>query len=170
VWRGRIEDRRYDYPDRRLTQRDIVVRLRIQWNEAGSEVSLDWKGAASYEGGYKHRDETVVKIGDATQMAGILEALGFVITRATDREVRTYQLGDAMLRFELYPRMDTLLEVEGPEDSIESAIRASGLARDSFNADRLYQFVQRYEARTGQRGAISDAELAGKYFYPLEDA
>jgi predicted adenylyl cyclase CyaB len=170
VWSGRIEDRRYDYPDRRLTRRDTVVRLRIQWNATGSEVSLDWKGPASYEGGYKHRDETVVRIGDAAQMAGILEALGFVVTRAIDREVRTFQLGEAKLRFELYPRMDTLLEVEGPERSIESAIRASGLPRDSFNADRLFQFVQRYEARTGQRAAISDAELAGKYLYPLEDA
>ena len=66
--------------------------------------------------------------------------------------------------------MDTLLEVEGPEPAIEAAIVASGLPRDSFNADRLYQFVQRYEARTGQRAAISDAELAGEYRYPLEDA
>jgi len=66
--------------------------------------------------------------------------------------------------------MDTLLEVEGPAAAIESAIRASGLPRDSFTADRLYMFVQRFEARTGQRAAICDAEWSGEYRFPMEDA
>ena len=66
--------------------------------------------------------------------------------------------------------MDTLIEIEGPEDAIEAAIRASGLPRDSFTPDRLYMFVQRYEARTGQRAAICDAELRGEYRFQLQDA
>jgi hypothetical protein len=103
-------------------------------------------------------------------MAGILSALGYVVTRAIDRDVRVLRLGDATLRVERFPRMDTLLEVEGPGPAIEAAIRASGLPRESFTADRLYQFVQRFEARTGQRAAICDDELAGNFRYPLEDA
>ena len=167
---GRLEDRRYDYPDRRLTMKDLVLRLRVQWNGTASNATLDWKGAATFEGGYKHRDETSLRIGDPAQMASILEALGFEVTRAVDRNVRVLQLGDATVRFERFPRMDTLLEVEGPESAIEEAIRVSGLPRGAFNADRLYQFVQRYEARTGQRAAICDAELRGEYRYPPEDA
>ena len=170
VSEGRLEDRRYDYPDRRLTMKDLVLRLRVQRNSISSTVTLDWKGAATFEGGYKHRDETSLTIGDATQMAGILEALGFEVTRAIDRNVRVLQLGDAIVRFERFPRMDTLLEIEGPETAIEGAIRASGLPREAFTADRLYQFVQRYESRTGQRAAICDAELRGEYRYPLEYA
>ena len=99
-------------------------------------------------------------------MAGILDALGFVVTRAVDRDIRVLQFGEAMLRFERFPRMDTLLEVEGPEAAIETAIRASGLPRESFNADRLFQFVQRFEARTGQRAAICDDELARRLPFP----
>jgi adenylate cyclase class IV len=133
-------------------------------------ATLDWKGAASFEAGYKHRDETSVTIGDAVQMAGILSALGYVVTRAIDRDVRVLRLGDATLRVERFPRMDTLLEVEGPEAAIEAAIRASGLPRESFTPDRLYTFVQRYEARTGHRAAICDAEAAGVYRFSLEDA
>ena len=170
VSEGRLEDRRYDYPDRRLTMKDLVLRLRVQRNSVSSTVTLDWKGAATFEGGYKHRDETNLTIGDAAQMAGILEALGFEVTRAIDRNVRVLQLGDATIRFERFPRMDTLLEIEGSEAAIEEAIRASGLPREAFTADRLYQFVQRYEIRTGQRAAICDAELRGEYRYPLEDA
>ena len=167
---GRLEDRRYDYPDRRLTMKDLVLRLRVQWNGTASNATLDWKGAATFEGGYKHRDETSLRIGDPAQMASILEALGFEVTRAVDRNVRVLQLGDATVRFERFPRMDTLLEIEGPESAIEEAIRVSGLPREAFIADRLYQFVQRYEARTGQRAAICDAELRGEYRYPPEDA
>ena len=73
-------------------------------------------------------------------------------------------------RFERFARMDTLLEVEGPEDAIEAAISASGLPRESFTPDRLYMFVQRFEARTGQRAAICDDESSGSYAFPLEDA
>jgi len=167
---GRIEDRRYDYPDRRLTMRDIVLRLRVYRNAEGATASLDWKGAASFEAGYKHREELSVAIADAGQMSGILTALGFVVTRAIDRTVQMLQLGEATLRFERFPRMDTLLEVEGPEASIESAIRASGIPRNAFVADRLYMFVNRYQARTGQRAAISDDESMGQYAFPLEDA
>lgn len=167
---ARLEDRRYDYPDRRLTMRDVVLRLRVRRNDSGSSASLDWKGAASFEAGYKHRDETSVAVGSPEQMAAILDALGYVVTRAIDRDVRELQLHGAILRFERYPRMDTLLEVEGPENAIEEAIRASGIPRESFTPDRLFMFVQRYEARTGQRAAICDDEASGHYRFPLEDA
>ena len=170
VSQGRLEDRRYDYPDRRLTMRDVVLRLRVSRNGAATSATLDLKGAASYEAGYKHREETSVPVGNAGQMAGILTALGYVVTRAIDRDVRVLQLGRATLRFERFARMDTLLEVEGPEEAIEAAIAASGLPRESFTPDRLYMFVQRFEARTGQRAAICDDESSGSYPFPLEDA
>ena len=167
---GRLEDRRYDYPDRRLTMSDVVLRLRVKRNGASATATLDLKGAASFEEGYKHREETSVPIGNAGQMAGILTALGYVVTRAIDRDVRMLQLGGATLRFERFARMDTLLEVEGPEEAIEAAIAASGLPRESFRPDRLYMFVQRFEARTGLRAAICDEESSGDYRFPLEDA
>lgn len=167
---GRIEDRRYDYPDRRLTMGDIVLRLRAHRSAQGDSVSLDWKGPATFEAGYKHREELSVGVTDAAQMAAILTALGYVVTRAVDRDITLLQLGDAMLRFERFPRMDTLLEIEGPGPAIETAIEASGIPRDAFTADRLYMFVQRYEARTGQRAAISDNEAMGHYDFLPEDA
>lgn len=167
---GRLEDRRYDYPDRRLTTNDVVLRLRVIRTGTSTSASLDLKGAASYEAGYKHREETSVPVGNAGQMAGILTALGYVVTRAIDRDVRVLRMGRATLRFERFARMDTLLEVEGPEEAIEAAIAASGLSRESFTPDRLYMFVQRFEARTGQRAAICDDESSGDYRFPVEDA
>jgi adenylate cyclase class IV len=149
---------------------DIVLRLRVQRVGDDASAMLDWKGAASYEGGYKHREETSVPIGDAAQMMEILEALGFVVTRAVDRDIQVLKLGEATVRFERFARMDTLLEVEGTPQSIETAIAASGIPRSSFVADRLWQFVERYESRTGQRAAICADELAGNYRYAITDA
>jgi hypothetical protein len=92
------------------------------------------------------------------------------VTRAIDRDISVLRLEGVLLRFERFPRMDTLLEVEGAEAGIENAIRASGLPRDAFTPDRLYMFVQRFEARTGERAAICDAELRGDYRFRIDDA
>jgi predicted adenylyl cyclase CyaB len=167
---NRLEDRRYDYPDNRLTMKDLVLRLRITREGERVSATIDWKGAATFEQGYKHRDETTIAIGDHEGMAKVLTSLGLKVTRAVDRNVTVLRLGGAIVRFERFARMDTLLEVEGPEQDIEHAIRASGIARESFVPDRLYQFVQRYEARTGQRAAICDDESRGDYPFPAASA
>jgi predicted adenylyl cyclase CyaB len=167
---SRLEDRRYDYPDSRLTMKDLVLRLRVTREGERVSASIDWKGAATFEQGYKHRDEMTIGIDDHEGMAKVLASLGLKVTRAIDRNVSVLRLGEAILRFERYARMDTLLEVEGPEPAIEDAIRASGIPRESFVPDRLYQFVQRYEARTGQRAAICDDESRGEYPFRADNA
>jgi hypothetical protein len=70
-----------------------------------------------------------------------------------------YALFGATVRFERYPRLDDLVEVEGAPADIERAIVAIGLPRDGYTVDRLTDFVARYEARTGRRAAICDAIL-----------
>jgi hypothetical protein len=65
-----------------------------------------------------------------------------------------------MVRFEQYPRMDVLLEVEGSPDAIEDAIAATGIPRALFSDERLLDFVARFEERTGLDAALSDRELA----------
>ncbi len=167
---GRLEDRRFDLPGRQLTMRDIVLRLRVLRSGATASAWLDWKGAATFEGGYKHREEVSTPVADAGAMAAILTALGYVVTREIDRQVAEFALGGARVRLERFPRMDTLVEVEGPEVAIEGAIAATGIPRESFTTDRLIAFVARYEARTGERAAICERELRGDYSFALLDA
>lgn len=169
-WQGRLEDRRYDTGDLALAARDVVLRLRVARRSDTVETTLDLKGPTSYEGGFKHRDETSVPVGDAESMAHILGSVGFRISREIDRHVRVFRLGDATVRFERFPRMDPLVEIEGPPESIERAIGILALPRDQFTAERLAAFVERYEARTGERAAVSDREAAGEYRDRIEDA
>jgi hypothetical protein len=52
--------------------------------------------------------------------------------------------------------MDDRVEVEGPPESIEQGILVIGLDRSGYSADRLTDFVARYESRTGQPALLGN--------------
>lgn len=170
VFRGRLEDCRYDTADRQLRLRDDVLRLRVYRDERGARAELGWKGPTRYEDGYKVRDEVGATSPDADGLRYILERMGFVVTREIDRDIIQYELDGAVIRFERYPRMDDLVEVEGEPDAIERAIAVIGLPREAFTSERLFDFVRRWQERTGGSAALCDRELSGEHPYALEDA
>lgn len=170
VFAGRLEDRRWDTPDRALARRDHVLRVRRYLGDASERAELGFKGPTSYVDGFKVREELGAPTGDAEQLSRILEALGYIVTRAIDRSIVQYEVAGAVIRFEQYPRMDMLVEVEGEPSAIEQAIAATGIPREHFSTDRLPAFAARFEARTGARAALCDDELAGRVVYLAEDA
>ena len=170
VFRGRLEDCRYDTIDRQLRARDDVLRLRVYRDEQSTRAELGWKGPTRYEDGYKVRDEIGARSPDAEALRLILERMGFVLTREIDRDITQYELNGAIVRFERYPRMDDLVEVEGDPSAIERAIEVIGLPRDAFTSERLFDFVRRWQDRTGESAALCDRELTGEHPYALEDA
>jgi predicted adenylyl cyclase CyaB len=159
TFEGRLLDQRYDIESRELASRDEVLRVRRYENASSSTAYLDWKGATETQGAYKIREEISTRVHDAAALEQLLERVGFVITMEIDRQIAQYDLNGAMIRFETYPRMDCLVEVEGEPEAIEQAIEALGMARGEFTSDRLATFVERFERRTGVRGAISEKEL-----------
>jgi predicted adenylyl cyclase CyaB len=167
---GELADRRYDTPDRALTARDHVLRVREYRDRAGARATLDWKGATSYEAGYKVREELSTDAADAGALATMLERLGYAVIREIEREIHQFIFRGATVRIEQYPRMDALVEVEGTPESIEAAIAGTGLPRDGFTPDRLPAFINRFERRTGERAAVCRRELTGDYRYSASDA
>lgn len=159
LFEGRLEDRRYDTPDGQLSATDQLLRLRTYAASGDARGSLEWKGPTREERGYKVRDEIVAPVPGTGAVAAILDRLGYDVIGEIDREVAQYALDNAVIRFERYPRMDPLVEVEGPPDAIERAIEALGMGRDGFTAERLLAFVARFEARTGERAALSQRQL-----------
>ena len=170
LFRGRLEDRRFDTPERSLAHRDLVLRLRIYRTADRVEGHLDWKGPTQYVDGYKVREEETTTLGDPKALAVMLEQLGYVVTREIDREIAQYRVAGAVVRIEHYPRLDVLAEVEGEPAAIEGAIRVLGVPRSDFTTGRLPDFVRAFEARTGERAALCDRELAGDYRYSASDA
>lgn len=167
---GRMLDLRYDTPERALAAADHVLRVRVYRSPDGETAQLDWKGVTRIESGLKVREEYTTDASDLAGLTAILEALGYVVTREIEREVSTYRVGEATVRFEHYPRMDDLVEVEGTPEAIESAIEKLGIERSAFSAERLPDFARRYEARTGERAALCESELRGEYRYDLDQA
>ena len=163
TFKGVLEDRRYDDARRTLMRRDTVLRLRVERDEAGVRAQVDCKGATGSLAGFKVREERSVKIDDPATFAEMLGVLGYVVVREIDREIDQFDLNGTMIRFERYPRMDTLVEIEGTPDGIGAAIEALGMARGSSNAGRLADFVREFERRTGLRAAVSNRELSGDY-------
>ncbi len=156
---GRLEDRRYDTRAGELASRGEVLRVRVYRTESAARAEVGWKGPTSQEGGYKVREELAATTPDPAVVALILHRLGYVVNQAIDREIAQYDLDGTTIRFERYPRMDDLVEVEGTPEGIERAVVAIGLPRSQFTAERLPRFVRRFEERTGRKAAISDEAL-----------
>jgi predicted adenylyl cyclase CyaB len=170
VFAGRLEDRRWDTPDRAMFAKDHVLRVRVYRGGGQLRAELDWKGPTRRDGTYKLREELGTSVGDPEALAAILTELGYEVSIAIDRVIVQYDLAGTMVRFEHYPRMDDLVEVEGTPEQIEQAITVLGLARDGFTTDRLPDFVRRYEERTGERAALSDADLTGDGSFDVSNA
>src|SRR5689334_6508460 len=112
VFDGELEDHRYDTPDRALRLRDHVLRLRIYRGRTGSQAYFDWKGPTAPAGSYKQREELSTEIVDAESLAAVLRRLGYEVTMTIERRIWQYDVAGAIVRFERYPRMDDLVEVE----------------------------------------------------------
>jgi predicted adenylyl cyclase CyaB len=159
TYEGRLVDKRYDIESRELADRDEVLRVRRYETGESTRTYFDWKGPTETQGVYKIREEISTLVEDFAALELILNNVGFIVAMEIDREIVQYELGGATIRFETYPRMDLLVEVEGEPDVIEQAIEALGMARGEFTSERLPSFVTRFEQRTGVKAAVSDKEL-----------
>ena len=160
TYEGRLVDRRYDVESRELTDRDEVLRIRRYEGGGSTKTYLDWKGPTETQNVYKTREEISTSVDDFVALEHILDRVGFIMTMEIDRDIVQYELGGATIRFETYPRMDVLIEIEGEPKAIENAIEALGMARGLFTSERLASFVAKFEQRTGVRAAVCDRELA----------
>lgn len=162
---GKISDRRYDFTAKELSSRDEVLRVRRYQSPTSVKTFLDWKGPTEFRDVYKVREEITTPVEDFSSLEEILLRLGLELVWEIDRDIAQYQLGGATVRFEVYPRMDILVEVEGEPEAIETAIAVLGLPRGTFSNARLADFVADFEHRTGVRAAINDREMKGDYGY-----
>lgn len=163
-FRGLMTDLRFDRQGE-LAARDEALRIRrLRQAEGREQTLIGWKGPTAVTAlGHKQRRELEYCIhSDRLTPEALLEALGYEPIFLIERYVEYYHLGGADLRLEWYPRMDTLIEVEGDPAAIEAGIGASGLPRSAFSADPLTVFVGRYAARTGLAAALTTAQLGSE--------
>jgi len=156
---GYLQDRRWDTEKEEYRTRDHVLRIRVFNGRTANEASLERKGPTRAENGYKLREEIGTSIGDAAALSEMMERLGLQVTRTIDRDIVQFKLRGATVRFESYPRMDILVEVEGTAAQIEAAVGVIGIPRAAYTADSLVEFMARYERRTGKSPVVCAADL-----------
>jgi adenylate cyclase class IV len=161
---GMMRDRRLDRSGE-LGGRDEVLRVR-SWtaDEGGTGLAaVAWKGPTGVSpDGYKHREEVELSVDDSQVALRLFEALGYRVVESIDRYVEVFELDDTVARLEWYPRMDTLLEIEGPPAGIERVVRDTGLVREACVADPLARFAERYAERTGRPAILAEADLGSE--------
>ena len=154
-----------------MLAKDHVLRVRVYRGGGDARAELEWKGPTRRDGTLQAaRGARHVRRRPGRARPRCWPQLGYEVSIAIDRVIVQYDLAGTMVRFEHYPRMDDLVEVEGAPEQIERAIAVLGLPRDGFTTDRLPDFVRRYEERTGGRAAISDADLAGDGSFDVSNA
>ena len=131
TFEGKLFAQRYGDPAGALLAADHVLRLRIYENDGKREGFIDWKGPTRSEDGYKVREGSRPGCGDPDTTAIILSNLGYTVIRSTTAKSQ-YELDDAVIRFEKYPQMDDLVEVEGSPEAIERAILILNLPAKAF--------------------------------------
>ena len=157
---GKLSDRRYDLVSRQLSAHDEVLRVRRYETPTSTKTVLDWKGPTEIRDVYKVREEFTTGVDDFSSLERILESLGFELVGEIDRQIAQYQLRGATVRFETYPRMDVLVEVEGEPQAIEDVIELMAMPRGAFSSQRLAGFVESFERRTGVSAAVCDRQLS----------
>ena len=88
--------------------------LRLRSDPRGAR--LTWKGPARFEGAVKIREERETEIGDAEELFGILDGLGFKVARRYQKIREEWRLGGVVIALDRTPIGDYVeFEGEGAE-------------------------------------------------------
>jgi adenylate cyclase class 2 len=110
----------FDTAGRKLRREKAMLRLRVL--DGGPRAKITFKGPARYDGPIKSRREIETDIADAATIRILLEALGYQVTLAYEKEREAWRLGETEIA------LDTLAfgyfcEIEGPVDEITDLAR-----------------------------------------------
>lgn len=127
----------YDFPDKRLSQRDEALRLR----RVDDEAWLTWKGPQHGSGRIKRRRELESLLEDGDAVEGIFEAIGVEECFRYEKYRTSYRMEDAVLMLDETP-MGAFLEIEAvPEriDELAAALELSMQEAIMLSYPRLYE-------------------------------
>ncbi len=132
----------FDTPDGSLLRQDSLLRLR----KGGRAVltckrPLPPEALATLPPGYKAREELETEVADFTATRGILEALGYVVTRRYEKLRETWRLEGCLVCLDRLPFMDCV-ELEGPVEAVRRCEELLGL-EPGPDADASYHALYR---------------------------
>lgn len=126
------EDTYYQHPCRDFAETDEALRIR----QVDGRYELTYKGPKRVIDGSKARKEITIQLPSATQMARLLEALGFRPVAVVRKHRDYYKLGDIVVSLDEVEGLGCFLEAEysgggGPEEAaraIREALEKLGVS------------------------------------------
>ena len=133
VYGGLEEDTYFNHPCRDFAASDEALRLRV----SGGSARLTYKGPRLPSRGVKRRLEVEVEVASGGEVREVLERLGFKPVAVVRKWREAYRLGETLIMIDSVEGLGCFIEIEGPEDSIESVASALGL-READKVEATY--------------------------------
>lgn len=136
-----LVDRFFDFPDKRLYQGKEFLRVRKSKNK--NEIVFKEKKESSRS--FKIKNEIQTSVTDPDVMAQIIEKLGFILYRHTEKKRTSYKLGNANLEIDEYPGVPAFLEFEAEmESDVEDAVEKMGFKMEDTTSRNGRQILLDY--------------------------
>ncbi len=115
--------------------------VRVRSNSKGTRVT--------YKNQFEHSATGTIElefgVDDATQAHTFLEAVGLIAYRKQEKKRHTLQLGDVTADIDTWPKIPTLIELEGPsEQALKEAAQALNLSWDTAVFENPRIVIEKY--------------------------
>lgn len=117
----------YDFEDRRLTKKDILLRLR----KINNKITITLKGPTYKKKGLKYRKEWEVVINNGYNIKTILKNIGLQIIFRYQKYRTVFKYKNSLICLDETP-IGNFLELEGREDEILEIASLLGFSKDNF--------------------------------------
>jgi adenylate cyclase class 2 len=156
-------DQLFDLPSADLRQSDRILRLRKTTTPEGTRAMVTYKGPATRDG-YKSREEIEFDVSDPGTFTLVLHRLGY-------QPAFRYEKYRTQLRAAGEPGIITIdetpigvyLEIEGPQDWIDSTAARLGLPKAQFLTVSYASLYRDYRAQHPAASADMTFDLNGPY-------
>ncbi len=144
-------NRLFDTHDGRLASSGQVLRLRA----VGTRHIVTFKGAASYRGVIKERDEFEVEVSDGESAAAIFERLGLRLAVRYDKDRETWLINGVTVALDHTP-MGDYVEIEGAVRELHGVARMLALDPLAAVPGSYVDLWQQYRSARPELGLPAD--------------
>lgn len=141
----------FDTPDDRLASHGQVLRLRT----VGGRQLMTFKGAASYRGTVKEREEVEVEVSNAESTAELFGRLGLHVTMRYEKDRETWLVDSTAVTLDHTP-MGDYVEIEGVTRELYGVARVLGLDPLAAVPGSYVSLWQQYRNARPELGLPSD--------------
>ncbi|MDR2851195.1 MAG: class IV adenylate cyclase [Desulfovibrio sp.] len=144
----------FDTPDNKLFARNLMLRLRTQYQKEHKRSLLTFKGPEREREQFKVREEHETEIADPQAISCILEGLGYQVRARYEKIREIWRWQDVEIALDTLPFLQAV-ELEGEKEGIIAAALQLELDKAHLSVKNYHQLHQEWLARHHMPPALS---------------